>query len=260
MRAHDHRRTLRRFAIAVGAVMIMLTVACWPATRFVGVDFVITQQTLPLWVKAMEFIDRDRNIALTAQSVLGGIDGDEAKAAAALTWTRTNVRNPPAGFPIVDDHIWHIIIRGYGQSDQQADVFTTLLTYAGVPAYWTFIGVHPEEIPISYVRIGDRWRVYDVARGLVFRNAAGQLATPEEIAADQDLVRAAAAPMVGDVAGYLLHFNGYAAPVAPEVMRADLQMPGRRLWYEIRKPLGMQGREWHMRPAAIPPRAEARTP
>jgi hypothetical protein len=252
------RRSIRRVAIVLGVAAVMTTVACWPATRFVGVDFVVTQQSLPLWVKAMEFIDRDRNLASTAQAVLGGIDGDDAKAAAALGWTRANIRNAPAGMPIIDDHIWHIVIRGYGQSDQQADVFTTLLTYEGVRAYWTFIGTKPDEIPISYVLIRDRWRVFDVARGLVFRNAVDDLATPEQIAADHNLIRAVAAPVVDDVEGYVARFAGYAAPPAPDVLRADLQMPGRRLWYEIRRPLGMQGREWQMRPPAVSTRAEVR--
>jgi hypothetical protein len=257
-RAKVGRRSIRRLAIVLGVAALMTTVACWPATRLVGVDFVITQQSLPLWVKAMEFIDRDRNLASTAQAVLGGIDGDEAKAAAALAWTRANIRNAPGGLPVIDDHIWHVLIRGYGQSDQQADVFTTLLVYEGVPAYWMFIGSKPHEMPISYVLIRDRWRVFDVARGLVFRNAAGDLATPEQIAADLNLVRAGVAPVIDDVEGYVARFAGYTAPPAPDVLRAHLQMPGRRLWYEIQRPLGMQGREWQMRPPAVPTRAEVR--
>jgi hypothetical protein len=256
---HVGRRTIRRGVIALGVVATVMTIACWPTSRFVGVNFVVTQQRLPLWVKAMEFIDRDRNMAETSRAILGGIDGDEARAAAALAWTRANIRNVPAGFPILDDHIWHVVIRGYGQSDQQADVFTTLLAYAGVPAYWTLIGDQPEEIPISYVRIRDRWRVYDVHRGLVFRNTGGELATPEELAANHDLIRtAAAAAAVADGENYLTRFTGYRAPVAPDVMRADLQMPGRRLWYEIRRPLGMQGRAWQMRPSPAPTQAEVR--
>jgi hypothetical protein len=257
-RAKVGRRAIRRLVLALGAAAVIVTTACWPATRYVGVDFVITEQTLPLWVKAIEFVDRDRNIGHTAHAVLGGIEGEEAKAAAALAWTRANIRNAPPGLPIVDDHIWHVIIRGYGQSDQLSDVFTTLLVYQGVPAYWMFIGSKPHEIPISYVRIAGRWCVYDAARGLVFRNAAGELATPDELAANHDLIRAAAAPVVDDIESYLARFNGYAAPIAPDVLRADLQMPGRRLWYEIRKPFGMQGRGWQMRQPSASTRAEVR--
>ena len=145
----------------------------------------------------MEFIDRDRNIAATADAVLGGIEGEEAKAAAALAWTRANVRNAPSGLPIIDDHIWHIIIRGYGEADQRSDVFTTLLAYAGVRAYWTFIGTKPEEIPISYASIRRSLaRVRRRAAGWSFATPRAQLATPDELAGDHDLIRAAAAIVV----------------------------------------------------------------
>jgi hypothetical protein len=241
------RRIFRRVVIAIVMSAAVLTVASWPVTRFVGVNFVITQQKLPLWMKAVEFLDRDINLAQVSQLVLGPVQGDEAKAAAALAWTRANIRPTPPGFPIVDDHIWNIIVRGYGQSDQQADVFTTLLEYAGVRAYWMFAGDKPREIPLSYVRLGGKWRVYDVARGIVFKTKHGELATPEEIAADHDLIRAAAAPLVADVDAYVSHFTGYRVPLAPEVSRADLQRPGRRFWHQAKKLFGLQGREWQMR-------------
>ena len=234
-------------------------VACWPTSRYVGVNYAISEQRLPLWLKVMEFVDRDVNFAQTAAAVIGGIDSPEQKAEAAMAWTRANIKPAPPGLPIVDDHIWHIIIRGYGQSDQQADVFTTMLAYQDVPAYWMLIGKQPEEIPISYVWIGDRWRVYDVTRGLAFRNAKGELATPEELAADHGLIAAAVRPHFDDAGQYAANFAGYRAPRAPEVLRADMQMPGRRVWYETRKLFGMQGRVWQMRDAAVPTRAEVRT-
>ena len=252
------RERLRRAAVAIGLVGIVMTAACWPTSRFVGVDYVVAEQRLPLWLKAFEFVDRDVNFDQTADAVLGGIDGDEAKAAAALAWTRAHIKPAPPGLPIVDDHIWNILVRGYGQADQQADVFTTMLAYQGVRAYWMLIGTPPQEIPISYVWIRERWRVYDVTRGLVFRNAAGDLATPDELAADHDLIRAAAAPAF-DAESYLSHFAGYVAPAAPDVLRADMQMPARRAWHETRKLFGMQGRVWQMRPSTVPTRAEVRT-
>jgi hypothetical protein len=243
MLAHERRTVIRRCIIALALVGTAMTVARWPTTRFVGVDFVISQQTLPLWVKAVEFVDRDANLARTAGAVLSGVEGEEARAAAALAWTRANIRYAPPGLPVVDDHIWHIIVRGYGQSDQMADVFTTLLAYSGVRAYWAFVGERPGQIPMSYVWIRDRWRVFDVMRGIAFRNVAGELATPEEIAADHTLIRLAAAPIVDDIEGYLARFAGYQAAPAPAVLRAELQMPGRRLWYETRRLFGMRAEE-----------------
>jgi hypothetical protein len=253
---HD-RRVLRRALIGLALVVTLATVACWPTSRYVGVNYVVSEQTLPLWMKAAEFVDRDASLANMAYVVLGGIAEDEAKAAAALRWTLANVRNTPSGFPVIDDHVWHIVIRGYGEADQQADVFTTLLTYQGVRAYWAFIGPSPREIPLSYVWINGRWRVYDVRRGFVFRTATGELATPQDLAADRSAVRAAAAG-AADLDEYLTMFDGYAPPQVPDVVHAEMQMPGRRLWYEARKLFGRQGREWQIRPPASN-RGEGRT-
>ena len=51
-------------------------------------------------------------------------------------WTCENIRKQPDGLPVIDDHVWHIIIRGYGEPDQSSDVFTTLCNYAGIRAFY----------------------------------------------------------------------------------------------------------------------------
>src|SRR5690349_2843140 len=90
--------------IAAGAI-----VASLPAHRKIGVNFVVTDHTLPLWIKAVDFVDRDLNLAQTARQVLSGTESDEARTMAALEWTRAHVKDQPAGLPIVDDHVWHVV-------------------------------------------------------------------------------------------------------------------------------------------------------
>ena len=229
--------------IAAGAV-----VASLPAHRKIGVNFVVTDHTLPLWIKAVDFVDRDLNLAQTARQVLSGAESDEARTMAALEWTRAHVKDQPAGLPIVDDHVWHVVVRGYGEPDQQADVFTTLLVYEGVPAYWMLIGTLPDELPLSYVRLQDRWRVFDAGRGIAFRTEAGALATPEDLVRDTSLVERSARGRVEDEARYLEYFRGYRVPQPPDVLRADLQMPGRRTLHEMKRLVGLGGRVWQIRP------------
>ena len=244
----DRVRRARRVLLAGAVIVIVAAVANWPVTRLVGVNFVVSEVRLPLWTKAVDFIHRDVNVDAVARAVLGGAAGDEAKAAVAFDWTRANIRPQPDSLPVVDDHIWHIIIRGYGLGDQQADVFTTLLTYGGVRAYWMLIG-RPDEMAISYAWIRGGWRVYDVTNGIIFRTRQGELATPEDLAGDRELIRMAAAGAHLDVARYEARFRNYRSPDAPDVLRADLQMPGRRLWHELKSVAGLQGRVWQMRPA-----------
>ena len=62
--------------------------------------------------------------------------GSRTRVLAVFDWTARRIQPTPEGWPVVDDHILNIIIRGYGMTDQRADVFATLTTYAGVPAFW----------------------------------------------------------------------------------------------------------------------------
>jgi hypothetical protein len=246
----SHSALRRRISAAIVLVAFgaaVVTAAVWPARRFVGVNYVVSEERVPLWLKTIDFVDRDFNLARTARSVVAGVDGDERKALNVFRWTTTNIRPQPPQLPVVDDHVWHVIVRGYGQPDQQADVFTTLLTYVDVPAYWQLIGTPPRELALSFALVDGRWRVFDVANQLIFRKSDGALASPDEIAAQPDLVRQVADDHVTGVDDYAAYFHAFEPPVPPDVLRADLQMTGRRLAFEMKKLIGKEGRVWRIR-------------
>jgi hypothetical protein len=148
-----------------------------PVTTQQGVDFVVHTRQMPLYIKAMEFIDRNANYGALAGRLAVGKTTNLERVLAILEWTRANVRDVPPGLPVIDDHVWHIVIRGYGTDDQKADVFTTLAVYAGLAAYWVYLDRDGVKLPISLVRLGSQWRVFDVANGLVLKNRAGEPAS-----------------------------------------------------------------------------------
>jgi len=151
----------RRAGLTVAVLLVAVAVANIPTTTRQGVNFVVSSHSLPLYAKALDFLDRDSNYRRLTAEVMSGATTDDAKMLAAFAWTTGNIRQTPSGFPIIDDHTWHIIVRGYGQDDQQASVFVTLLAYAGVRAYWIFIGTRPELV-LSLVRVDGAWRAVDV--------------------------------------------------------------------------------------------------
>jgi hypothetical protein len=71
-------RVIRRSVIA-GLLLAAVTVAFWPTTRLIGVNYVVTEHTLPLWTKAVDFIHRDVNMAATARSVFVNAADEDAK-------------------------------------------------------------------------------------------------------------------------------------------------------------------------------------
>lgn len=232
------------------ALLGMVAISVIPSTTKQGVDYVVSTNKLPLYIKALDFLDRDANYRMVAKNITAGRSSDELRAMAVFKWTRTNIRSVPSDFPVIDDHIWHIIVRGYGADDQKADVFTTLLTYAGMPAYWIFLEYGGSRLPISFGRIGGTWRVYDVANGFVFRNRLGEPATVEEVVGDPALVGAVSGGYTYKGLPYTSYFHDFRAPMVPDILRAEMQMPLSRLFFEMKRLVGLGGRQWDPRAAS----------
>lgn len=227
------------------AVIAVVALAVMPVTSRQGVDFVVTTHELPLYVKGVDFLDRDLNYRVLAREITRGKTTDELRVLAVFEWTRANIHDVPPRLSIIDDHVWHIIVRGYGAPDQKADVFTTLVTYGGVPAYWIILEQEGRKLPISFAKIDGRWSVFDVQNGIVYRDRRGRLAAVEEIAAEPALVREAAGTRMYNGLLYVRYFADFRAPTPPHILRAEMQMVGTRMWFEAKRLLGLGGGEWN---------------
>jgi transglutaminase superfamily protein len=239
---------LRRLGLWAIGIAVLVGVANVPTTTRQGVNYVVTTRTLPAYVKALDFAERSVNYGQLARQITSGAASEEARMRAAFDWTRANIRDTPPGFPVIDDHVWNIVIRGYGQDDQKADVFTTLLSYAGVRAYWIFIGP-PPELVLSLVEVDRRWRPIDVANGLIFKAPDGQLATVEQLGEAHDLA-ATQGPASYWGLPYARYFDGFRPPAPPDLTRPEMQMFWPRLWFSTKRVAGAGGRAWEMRPLA----------
>lgn len=151
-----------------------------------------------------------------------------------FAWTCANIRKVPDGFPIIDDHVWYIIIRGYGMSDQSSDVFATLCNYAGVDAFYTIIRTKDKasEIILSFVRLDKRWRFFDPYRKVYFRNNNGDLATVDDIKnGNWKIVR------IGEIKNFDYGVFFENLPVIKKIglERSNMQAPLRHLIFEVKK-------------------------
>ena len=125
-------------------------------------------------------------------------------------------------------------------------MFTTLLTYAGVPAYWIFIGPRPE-LTLSLVEVDGKWRAIDVANSVIFTASDGRLATVEQIAGDRQLV-AEQGPAQYHGLNYIRYFDRFQTPAPPAITRAGMQMVWPRVWFNVKRLTGRGGDAWSMRP------------
>ncbi|RZP28561.1 hypothetical protein EVA25_02980 [bacterium] len=236
MKNKQYRKRWRRWTLlVVGIVLVTARVATWPVETQQGVNFVVSTHTMPLYLKVFEFIDRSAHYERIISSVTDGLSSDEAIVETLFDWTRINIRDTPEGWTITDDHILNIIIRGHGMSDQQADVLTTLVTYSGVPAFWMALPQDAEQqVLLSFVLVDGTWRVCDVANGFLFRAENGELASLEQLQARSSLVGRLAERTVIDGVPYTDVLQQVRMPTPPNPLRAELQMPLKRLVHEIR--------------------------
>lgn len=236
----------RRRALTVASTAALAVLAAFVLTRQVttrqGVNYEVTEHRVPLYVKAADFVNRSAQYEQIATEVAGDLPSDESRALAVFEWTRRNIRPTPEGVPVVDDHILNIITRGYGQPDQQADVFATLATYAGVPAFWETLRVResPGSLILAFARVGGRWRVFDVAAGLAYRNRHNELATLEELREAPDMVPLPLRDLMVGTVSYGDRLKRATLPEVPDPLRAELQMPGARLWHEVKALLHLE--------------------
>ncbi len=210
---------------------VCLTALNMPVPTRQGVNYSVRVYKIPLYIKIMEFIDRDYRYRRLSLEITSGKRSEKEKVMAVLGWVRSSIKTDfPGGWPIYDDHILNIIIRGYGASDQIADVFTTLCAYSGLPAGWARI-ISPDQkrsLVLSLVKFDGRWRVFDVFRDMWFINDEGDVASTDDILAH----RYKKALTAGSDFDYEEYFKNMEQYINGITLRPKKQMPLQRIMYE----------------------------
>jgi len=193
---------------------------------------------MPLYVKSAQFIGRHHEYVRIAKEITAQSKTAEEKALALFNWTHDNIREVPAGMPVVDDHVLNIIIRGYGTADQSQDVFTTLCMYAALPAFWqkVYNGPHTVWYPISFVKLNGKWRVFDSYYGKYFRTASGEIASVDDIINDSSIIdKAGVDSIIYMGVPYKEFFHQLNVVEFNKTLRPEKQIPLRRAIFEIKK-------------------------
>lgn len=225
----------------VGMALLSWFVFTMEVSTKQGVNFRVVTKNVPLYVKVLDFVHRHLKYVELAEEITQGLTTERERVLAVFEWTHRNIRQPPPDWPIVDDHILNIIIRGYGIPDQMADVFTTLATYAGVPAFWGKVDSpdSPESLFLSFAKVDGKWVVFDVANGFVFKDVEGELASIDELRANLSLVDRTVGRFQYKGLPYRSYLEGLGPLTPPAVLRAEKQMPWPRLIFELRRMIGI---------------------
>lgn len=158
-----------RFRINKRSICVMLILISLWALFFVevdtrqGINYQVIRYRMPLYIKIIEFVDRDYQYRRIVKNIVQKCNNDEEKVLAIFNWCVENIKHQPTELPIVDDHPLNIIIRGYGVRDQFEDIFTILCTYAGFEAFYKeFYDSDKKTYIIAFVKIGEAWYPFSV--------------------------------------------------------------------------------------------------
>jgi len=203
----------------------------------VGMDYKVQTLKIPLYLKILNFYSRHFNYQWLIERVIEDSDNDEDKVIRLLNWTLEHIKQQPESLPVMDEHVWSVIVRGYGVPDNFNDVFTTLCNYAEVNAYFITLNNGKDiYFPVSLVQIEGKWTVMDPYNGVYFRNSSGNFAGIQDIKTrNMKLVR------ISDPAKLDVDYNALASsiPNKPGVRfsHANTQSPSNRLMLQVERRL-----------------------
>ncbi len=205
-----------------------------------GVDNTVSTLKIPLYLKILDFYDRHFNYKWLAYKITVGKTTEEDKVIAIFNWTIENIHHQPPELKTVDDHVWHIIVRGYGEHDQFSDVFTTLCNYAGIDAFFMrfFNENRTSQIPFAVVKMKEKWYLFDPYNGASFVTKNGSLASVEDIAKQDWSVKIAREDFNKTKVRYADYFSEILSidfERSHKWSRANIQSPINRFFYGIFK-------------------------
>lgn len=231
------KKLLIKLLIAIVLLIGLTLLLNVKVTTLQGVDYQVQTIKIPLYLKMLSFMDRHYNYKQLVRRIIENEPDEKEKVMKIFSWTYHNIKMQPESLPVLDDHVWHIIIRGYGVDDQSCDVFATLCNYAGIDAF--FDSFSPKDkggkkIPLSFIKLNNRWHIFDPFNGVYFVNTKGGLADFNEIKGGDYRLEYLGVPKKV-VSDYKSYFDNIPDIKEVGLKREKIQSPLKRLLYELRK-------------------------
>lgn len=205
-----------------------------------AINYKVSSIHLPLYLKTLDFFDRHYNYKVLVRRILQNEQDESNKVFKIFEWTLNNLAHQPLALDTVDDHVWHIIIRRYGTTDQFSDVFTTLCNYAGNRAFFVRL-VNKKDAthrPFAFVEIQGAWRVFDTYNGIYFvKKDLQDFATIEDLASENWRKKSIKPEYSSNLIyeDYFSKILDMDYELSHKYSRANIQSPVNRLFYAIKK-------------------------
>jgi len=230
------KKFIFKLLIGVALLIALIVLLNIKVTSRQGIDYKVHTIKIPLYLKMLNFMDRHYNYKQLVQRIIENEPDERKKVMKIFSWTYYNIRKQPENLPIIDDHVWHIIVRGYGVDDQSCDVFATLCNYAGIDAFFDSLSAKEKgkTIPLSFIRLQNLWYVFDPFNGAYFVNKTGELTDFTAIKRDNYRLEYLGPPKEA-ILDYKSYFDNMSDIKEVGLKREKIQSPLKRLLYELRK-------------------------
>jgi len=217
------------FILILTGICVFLNIS---VTTRQGINYDLQTIKIPLYLKVLDFFDRYYNYKALVKRIVKDAHSDEEKAMMIFKWTHNNIKKAPKELPLIDDHVWHIIVRGYGAADQSQDVFTTLCNISGIDAFFLLLNgeANTGRLALSLVKIQKKWYAFDAHRGVYFKDNQGRLA---DIGLKNEWLMVSLDE--GPGIDYTSYLKNLPAVKNIGLIRANIQSPLNRLLFEIKK-------------------------
>lgn len=219
----------------VGVIVFMVLLNIKVTTRQ-GIDYSWYSVKIPLYLKTLDFIDRHCNYAELVKRILDGKRTDEERVMRLFEWTIENIKRVPEGLPVVDDHIWYTMIRGYATRDQFCDILATLCNYAKVEALIDSVCAKGKDSceMFVFVRFSKSWYVFDPYMGVCFKDDYGRFADIGKLKKGEFNAYGLDKKEIQH-ADYSKYFENLPTDIKSSLKRSNMQSPLKRVIFEIEK-------------------------
>ena len=230
------KKLLFRLIITIAIFAAIIAFLNIKVTTLQGINFQVQTIRIPLYLKILGFMDRHYNYRQLVKRIIENEENDQKRVMEIFSWTYFNIKKQPEGLPIIDDHAWHIIVRGYGVYDQSNDVFATLCNYAGINAFFNSFYTKEKEkkISLSFAKVHNRWHIFDPYNGVYFVDNEGALADFNAIKIG-NFTNANLGVPKKPVLDYSDYFDNMTDIKEVGLKREKIQSPFKRLLYEFVK-------------------------
>ena len=146
-------------------------------TQQIGIDYVVTEYEIPLYLKLYNFYGRHLNYKFIVNEIVKNSDSDLDKVLDISKWLNNNIQKIPKGVEVIDSHPLTIVDRRLGTKDQFSDLLSVMLIYADIDSFFWM----ENKNALTFFMLNGSWSIIDPYYGVVFLNRKGKMASIQEL-------------------------------------------------------------------------------